>query len=75
MKLFSEVYCKPLLTLATIFCLSQAKAQEVVVVDSLVSAVRAGIENTLQGNVAGLRVKSWTGTASMAYPLFRLLPP
>lgn len=65
MKLFSEVYCKPLLTLATIFCLSQAKAQEVVVVDSLVSAVRAGIENTLQGNVAGLRVKSWTGTAGI----------
>ncbi|MFC3198727.1 TonB-dependent receptor plug domain-containing protein [Parapedobacter deserti] len=37
-------------------------AQELLVMDSLVVSNRSGLENTLQGNVAGLRVKSWSGT-------------
>jgi hypothetical protein len=37
-------------------------AQDTLVVDSVISTNRSGIENTLLGNVAGLRVKSWSGT-------------
>ncbi|GAA4319678.1 TonB-dependent receptor [Mucilaginibacter gynuensis] len=39
-----------------------AHAQDTLVVDSVISSNRSGIENTLLGNIAGLRVKSWTGT-------------
>ena len=43
-------------------CINSALAQKEVIVDSLIHSNRAGIENTLQGSVAGLRVKSWSGT-------------
>ncbi|PWK72537.1 TonB-dependent receptor-like protein [Mucilaginibacter oryzae] len=50
------------LFVATYGAAMSVSAQEKVVVDSVVSANRAGVENILQGNVAGLRVKSWSGT-------------
>ncbi|MBN8786242.1 MAG: TonB-dependent receptor plug domain-containing protein [Terrimonas sp.] len=37
-------------------------AQDSLRVDSLVLANRSGLENIIQGSVAGLRVKSWSGT-------------
>lgn len=37
-------------------------AQDSLRVDSMILSNRGGIENILQGNVAGLRVKSWSGT-------------
>ncbi|MEC5143155.1 Outer membrane receptor protein involved in Fe transport [Chitinophaga sp. 180180018-2] len=37
-------------------------AQDSLKADSLVLSNRSGVENILQGNVAGLRVKSWSGT-------------
>lgn len=37
-------------------------AQDTLVVDSVVTSNRSGIEQILLGNVTGLRVKSWSGT-------------
>ncbi|RYF26626.1 MAG: hypothetical protein EOO42_00970 [Flavobacteriales bacterium] len=37
-------------------------AQDTLTVDSVVVANRSGIENILLGNVAGLRIKNWSGT-------------
>jgi len=39
--------------------------QEVAVPDSLIHSNRSGLENTLQGVVPGLRVKSWSGTGGI----------
>ena len=38
-------------------------AQDSLRVDSMILSNRSGLENILQGSVAGLRVKSWSGTA------------
>ncbi|MBX3252694.1 MAG: TonB-dependent receptor plug domain-containing protein [Chitinophagaceae bacterium] len=38
-------------------------AQDSLRVDSMILSNRGGLENILQGSVAGLRVKSWSGTA------------
>lgn len=38
-------------------------AQDTLVVDSVVVSNRSGAENVLLGNIAGLRIKSWSGTA------------
>ncbi|MBE9586447.1 TonB-dependent receptor plug domain-containing protein [Mucilaginibacter sp. JRF] len=40
-------------------------AQDTLKVDSVVSSNRGGVDNILLGNVAGLRVKSWSGTPSV----------
>ena len=66
MKLLPKHFCR----LASVFLASsvgvgQAQAQDVLVMDSLAISNRSGIENSLQGTVAGLRVKSWTGTAGV----------
>ena len=37
-------------------------AQDSLRVDSIILSNRSGLENSLQGSVAGLRVKSWSGT-------------
>jgi hypothetical protein len=37
-------------------------AQDTLVVDSVVTSNRSGIEHILLGNIVGLRVKSWSGT-------------
>jgi len=63
MKLLPKHLCK----LASVFLASavgmgQAHAQDVLVMDSLAISNRSGVENSLQGTVAGLRVKNWTGT-------------
>jgi len=44
-------------------------AQDTLVVDSLVSSNRSGVESILLGNTAGLRVKSWTGTPGAQFTL------
>jgi hypothetical protein len=63
MKLLPKHLCKFAgVFLASLLEVSQAHSQEVLVVDSLVTSSRSGIENTLLGTVAGLRVKNWTGT-------------
>lgn len=55
---------KALLFLLASFCTAwSVQAQDSLRVDSLVVSNRAGVENMLQGSVAGLRVKSWSGTA------------
>ncbi|WP_442591301.1 TonB-dependent receptor plug domain-containing protein [Pedobacter sp. AW31-3R] len=41
----------------------QVAAQDSLVADSALRSNRTGIENLLQGNVAGLRIKSWSGAA------------
>jgi hypothetical protein len=63
MKLLPKHFCR----LASVFLTysvwtGQAHAQQVLVMDSLAVSSRSGVENSLQGTVAGLRVKSWTGT-------------
>ncbi|MCO5235425.1 MAG: TonB-dependent receptor plug domain-containing protein [Chitinophagaceae bacterium] len=37
-------------------------AQDSLKVDSMILSNRSGLENVLQGSVAGLRIKSWSGT-------------
>ncbi|HRO46835.1 TonB-dependent receptor plug domain-containing protein [Agriterribacter sp.] len=37
-------------------------AQDSLRVDSMILSNRSGLENILQGNIAGLRVKNWSGT-------------
>lgn len=63
MKLLPKHFCR----LASVFLtysvgMGQAHAQEVLIMDSVAVSSRSGVENSLQGTVAGLRVKSWTGT-------------
>jgi hypothetical protein len=41
---------------------TNASAQDTLRIDSVVSSNRAGVENVLLGNVAGLRIKTWSGT-------------
>jgi hypothetical protein len=63
MKLFPTNFWKTmLLFLASIGIAMNLSAQDSLVVDSVVLSNRSGIENILQGNVAGLRVKSWSAT-------------
>jgi hypothetical protein len=63
MKLNPKHLCKFAgVFLASSIGLSQVHSQDVLVMDSLITSNRSGIENTLQGTVAGLRVKNWTGT-------------
>jgi hypothetical protein len=50
------------LFLATCGVAVHVSAQDTLMVDSVVSSNRSGIENTLLGNVVGLRIKSWSGT-------------
>lgn len=63
MKLLPKPFCR----LASVFLtcsvgIGQAHAQEVVIMDSVAISSRSGVENSLVGTVAGLRVKNWTGT-------------
>lgn len=50
------------LVLASFGTATKLNAQDTLVVDSLVLSNRSGIEQILQGNVAGLRIKNWSGT-------------
>lgn len=61
MKLLPKHFCK----LASVFLAASVgigQAQDVLIMDSLAISNRSGIENSLQGTVAGLRVKNWSGT-------------
>ena len=63
MKLLPKHFCKFAgVFLASSVGMSQVHSQDVLVMDSLVTSSRSGIENSLLGTVAGLRVKNWTGT-------------
>lgn len=63
MKLLPKHLCNfASVFLASLIGGSQVHSQDVLVMDSLVTSNRSGIENTLLGTVAGLRVKNWTGT-------------
>jgi len=63
MKLLPKCIWKTMfLLLASFGTAMKVSAQDSLVVDSVVSSNRSGLENILQGNVAGLRVKSWSGT-------------
>lgn len=48
--------------LSCLIAIAAAQAQDVVILDSLAPSNRSGIENILQGSVAGLRIKDWSGT-------------
>ncbi len=50
------------LLVASFGCVISGFAQDSLVVDSVVASNRNGLENILQGNVAGLRIKSWSAT-------------
>jgi TonB-dependent starch-binding outer membrane protein SusC len=64
MRLIPKPVGKALLFLLVSFCtIINVRAQDSLRVDSVLLSNRAGIENILQGSVAGLRVKSWSGTA------------
>ena len=63
MKLSPKLIWKTMfLFLASLGGAMNAYAQDTLMVDSVVSANRSGVENILLGNIAGLRVKSWSGT-------------
>lgn len=63
MKLLPKNFCRFAgVFLASSIGMSQVKSQDVLVMDSLATSSRSGIENSLLGTVAGLRVKNWTGT-------------
>ncbi|RZM22543.1 MAG: hypothetical protein EOO88_29090 [Pedobacter sp.] len=63
MKLLPKCIWKTMfLFLASSGVATKVCAQDSLVVDSVVSANRSGVENILLGNIAGLRVKSWSGT-------------
>lgn len=47
---------------ATVGVATNVCAQDTLVVDSVVVSNRSGVENILLGNIAGLRVKNWSGT-------------
>ncbi len=66
MKQLSKYFWKSArVLLASSVWMTQVYAQEELIIDSLIQSNRAGFENTLQGNVAGLRIKSWSGTAGV----------
>ncbi len=66
MKLLPKQFCKlASVFLASSVAIGQTHAQDVLVMDSLAISNRSGIENSLQGTVAGLRVKNWTGTSGI----------
>ncbi|TJZ54749.1 hypothetical protein FAZ15_14805 [Sphingobacterium olei] len=64
MKLLpKDVWKFTVAVLASFAGLHSIQAQEVLVLDSLPATNTASLENLLQGQAAGLQVKSWTGTA------------
>ncbi|RYY33299.1 MAG: hypothetical protein EOP46_16835 [Sphingobacteriaceae bacterium] len=70
MKLLPKSIWKTMfLFLASSGVATKVCAQDTLVVDSVVSSNRSGVENILQGNIAGLRVKSWSGTTGVASTL------
>lgn len=63
MKLLPKGIWKTMfLMLASFGIAKKLNAQDTLVVDSVVSSNRSGLEQILQGNVAGLRIKNWSGT-------------
>ncbi len=63
MKLLPKHFCKlASVFLASSVAIGQVHAQQVLIMDSLTISNRSGVENSLQGTVAGLRIKNWTGT-------------
>lgn len=65
MKLKSTVICKFMVLMVTCLGFNRSKAQDYVVVDSVVHSNRVGLENLLQGQISGLLVRPWTGTPGM----------
>ncbi len=64
MRLIPKPGWKALLfLLVSIGAAMSVSAQDSLRVDSMILSNRSGLENILQGSVAGLRVKSWSGTA------------
>lgn len=63
MELLPKCIWKTMFLFLAFFGISRVHAQDTLVVDSVVLSNRSGLENILQGNVAGLRIKSWSGTA------------
>ncbi|MGV8880324.1 MAG: TonB-dependent receptor plug domain-containing protein [Sphingobacteriaceae bacterium] len=63
MKLLPKYIWKTMLPLFVSFGVAiNVCAQDTLVVDSVISSNRSGVENILLGNIAGLKVKSWSGT-------------
>src|SRR5690349_15596318 len=62
MELLPKCIWKTMFLFLAFLGISRVHAQDTVVVDSVVLSNRSGLENILQGNVAGLRIKSWSGT-------------
>jgi len=63
MKLSPKIILRIMsLFIASVGVAVNAHAQDTLNVDSVVTSNRGGIENALVGNVAGLRIKSWSGT-------------
>jgi hypothetical protein len=66
MKLLPKHLCRFAgVFLASSIGMSQVHSQDVLVMDSLATSSRSGIENSLLGTVAGLRVRNWTGTSGV----------
>lgn len=64
MRLISKPSERALLFLLGFLCaVASVHSQDSLRVDSLIFSNRGGLENIVQGRVAGLRVKSWSGTA------------
>jgi len=63
MKLLPKCIWKTVfLCFASVGVATGLHAQDTLKVDSVVKANRGGVENTLLGNIAGLRIKNWSGT-------------
>lgn len=63
MKLSPVIIWRPIfLFIAFLGMAVDIYAQDTLKADSVVTANRAGIENILSGNIAGLRIKNWSGT-------------
>ena len=62
MELLPKCIWKTMFLFLGFLGISRVHAQDTLVVDSVVLSNRSGLENILQGNVAGLRIKSWSGT-------------
>lgn len=63
MKLLPKHIWKTMfLVLASVGAATNVCAQDSLRVDDVVASNRSGVENLLQGNIAGLSVKSWSGT-------------
>lgn len=64
MRLISKPSERALLFLLALLCtVASVHSQDSLRVDSLVFSNRSGLENIIQGRIAGLQVKSWSGTA------------